>query len=138
MLSKKLVELDEGGCSKEIDPVKLKRVATAFKEWLLTVDPNNDPFGFLQKDLPLVEAALDGSMVLPNHWYPHRRELGEGFLPEDFCEISAPFYNTIQGMGLIIERDRNGYVTGIKIIEKDGKRYAWMEFEDPPIMPSEQ
>lgn len=45
MTIRKLVELDgEYGGWLEVDPVKLKRVALAFKDWLLTVDPNNDPF----------------------------------------------------------------------------------------------
>lgn len=63
---RKLAELNgEYGGWLEIDPVKLKRVATAFKAWLMTIDPISDPFGFLKKDLPLVELALDGTMQLP-------------------------------------------------------------------------
>lgn len=133
MPTKKLVELDGGGFSTEIDSVRLKRVATEFKKWLLTIDPSNDQFGFIQKDLPLVEMALNGSMQLPfKGSYPHSRELGEGWLSKDFREISAPFYNTIRGMDLVVEEDSKGNIKGLKIIEKDGKRYAWAEFEDPP------
>ncbi|MDP2066525.1 MAG: hypothetical protein U1E02_09110 [Hydrogenophaga sp.] len=120
---RRLVELDgEYGGWLEIDPVKLKRVATEFKSWLLTVDPNNDPFGFLMRDLPLVEAALTGSLKLPSKNYPHAKELGEGWLPDDYCEISAPFYNTIHG----------ALYAPPEVIQKDGKYYAWCEFEDPP------
>jgi hypothetical protein len=120
---RRLVELDDETWGwSEIDPVKLKRVARDFMAWLLTVDPNNDPFGFLQQDLPLVKAALRGDMPLPYKGRePHIRELGEGLLPKDYTHISAPFYNTIRG----------AHLEPPQIIEKDGKRFAWVEFEDP-------
>lgn len=121
MSRRKLVQLDDDGWCMEIDMVKLRRVATEFKAWLLTVDPGNDPFGFLQKDLPLVEAALSGTMLLPyKGWEPHNWELREGLLPRAYTKVSAPFYNTIRGA----ERS-------IETITKEGKRYAWAEFEDP-------
>ena len=132
MPTKKLVELDEGGFSKEIDPVRLARLANEFKAWLLTIDPYDDPFGFLSEDLPLVEAALNGTLPLPYKGQePHYWEWHEAILPIEYGRASAPFYNTIRGMSLIINRDSKGYTTGITLIEKDGKRYAWMEFEDP-------
>lgn len=117
---RKLVQLDDDGWCIEIDPVKLARVAAEFRAWLLTVDPNNDPFGFLDKDLPIAEAALDGTLPLPYKGQNlHNWEIREGFL-DWFLEISAPFYNTIRGA----ERS-------IETVIKDGKRYAWVEFEDP-------
>jgi hypothetical protein len=119
---RKLVQLDDETWGwLEIDPIKLRRVASEFKAWLLRVDPAQDPFGFLQQDLPLVEAALNGTMVLPyKGGRPHTRELGEGWLPREYTRISAPFYNTIRGARL----------QPPTIIEKDGKRYAWAYFED--------
>ena len=120
---RKLVELDgEYGGWLEVDPVKLKRVATAFKEWLLTLDPNDDTFGFLKKDLPLVEAALNGSMVLPFKGNePHTWEWHEGLLLQEYKTACAPFYNTIRG----------ALYAPPKVIMKDGKYFAWAEFEDP-------
>lgn len=86
--------------------------------------PNDDAFGFLQKDLPIVETALDGSMVLPyKGWRPHSWELREGMLSREYTKISAPFYNTIHG-ALCVPPE---------VIMKDGKYYAWTEFEDPQI-----
>jgi hypothetical protein len=124
MSMRKLIELDgEYGGWLEIDQVKLKRVANEFKIWLLTVEPNNDPFGFIKYDLPMVEAALNGSLKLPyKGGRPHTRELGEGLLPIDYREISAPFYNTIRG----------ALDAPPEVILKDGKYYAWCEFEDLP------
>ncbi|MBB5390835.1 MULTISPECIES: hypothetical protein [unclassified Herbaspirillum] len=121
---RKLAELDgEYGGWLEIDPVKLKRVAIEFKEWLLTVDPNNDPFGFLKYDLPLVNAVLDGELSLPyHHPNPHNWEIREGVL-DGYVEISAPFYNTIRG-ALYQPPD---------VIKKNGRYFAWTEFEDPEI-----
>lgn len=120
MTIRKLVQLDEDGWCMEIDPVKLKRVAAQFKEWLETVDPEKDEFGFLEKDLPLVEAALSGTLPLPYKGYdPHNWEFREGLLPRAYTMISAPFYNTIRGANRSIET-----------VSKDGKRYAWAEFEE--------
>jgi hypothetical protein len=120
---RKLAQLDDETWGwTEIDAIKLERVAQAFKAWLMTVDPQNDPFGFLKQDLPLVEAALQRRLPLPYKGYrPHSRELGEGWLPSAYTEISASFYNTIRGAHMVPPQ----------IIEKDGKRYAWAEFEDP-------
>ena len=123
MSTRKLVQLDDETWGwSEIDMVKLKRVATEFRTWLLTVDSSKDPFGFLKQDLPLVDAALNETLPLPyKGWQPHMRELGEGLLPREYTKISAPFYNTILG----------AHLTPPQILEKNGKRYAWAEFEDP-------
>ncbi len=120
---RKLVELNgEYGGWLEIDPVKLKRVATEFKKWLMTVDPTNDPFGFLQKDLPIVDAALNGTLPLPYlRSGPHNWEIREGLLDDSYMEASALFYNTIRG----------SLDAPPEVIMKEGKYYAWTEFEDP-------
>lgn len=130
MSNLKLIELDQETWGwSVIDPVKLERVAKEFKLWLLTVDPKNDKYGFLEKDLPIVLSALNKSILLPYKGnYPHNWELREGLLPREYTKISAPFYNTIQG----------AHLTSPQIIEKNGKRYAWAEFEDPaPENPSD-
>lgn len=121
---RRLVELDdEYGGWLEIDPVKLKRVTTEFKNWLMTVDPQNDPFDFLKKDLPLVNAALNNSLPLPyKGGHPHNWEVREGLLPDKYHDFSAPFYNTIRGE----------LYAPPEVIMRDGKYYAWTEFEDPP------
>jgi hypothetical protein len=123
MSIKKLVELDgEYGGWLEIDPVKLRRVANEFRSWLETIHPNNDPLGFLSKDLPIVKAALDGTLPLPYRENPHQREIGEGDL--DWClDKLAPFYNTIHG----------SLDAPPKVTMKDGRYFAWTEFEDPPL-----
>ena len=121
MSTRRLVRLDDDGWCMEIDQVKLMRVAAEFLGWLKAIDPNDDPFGFLRQDLPLVQSALNGGLPLPyKGWEPHMRELGEGLLPREYTRISAPFYNTIRGA----ERS-------IETVTRDGKRYAWAEFEDP-------
>ena len=122
MTMRKLVELDgEYGGWLEIDPVKLRRVALAFQQWLLAVDPNNDPHGFVLKDLPLVEKALEGSLTLPfRQSNPHNWEIREGLL-DWYLEIAAPFYNTIRG----------ALNDPPQVIMKDGRYYAWADFEEP-------
>lgn len=120
---RKLVELDKETWGwSEIDPVKLKRVASEFKDWLLTIDRNNDPFRFLEEDLPLVEAVLNKQLPLPYKGSkPHTYEWREDLLPQEYKKICAPFYNTIRG----------AHLEPPQIIEKDGKRYAWADFESP-------
>ena len=128
MTIRKLVALDgEYGGSLEIDMIKLKRVATAFKAWLLKLDPNNDPFNFLKWDLPLVEAALNGTMELPYKGpEPHTWEWHEGLLPAEYKHICAPFYNTIRG----------ALYEPPQVIMQDGRYYAWLEFEEPGDHPA--
>ncbi len=122
-MHKKLVMLDpESRRFTEIDQVKLKRVAAILYDWLLEIDPNNDPFKFLTRDLPLVKAALDGTLKLPyKEIEPHILEFREGLLPLDYIEISSPFYNTIRGQHMVPP----------EIVECDGKSFALMNFEDP-------
>lgn len=118
---KKLVELNgEFGGWLEIDPVKLTRVATEFRNWLIKVNAADDEFGFLGKDLPLVEQALSGTLKMPCHDYPHNWEIRESLLPTDFRQISAPFYNTISG----------SLYSPPEVIMKDGRYFAWTEWED--------
>ena len=124
MTFKKLVQLDDETWGwSEIDPIKLNRVTKEFKAWLALIDTNNDSFGFLKFDLPIVKAVESGEVILPyKGWEPHQREIGEGLLPREYISISSPFYNTIRGAHLVPPQ----------IIEKNGKRYAWAEFEDYP------
>jgi len=120
---RKLIEINgKHGGWLEIDPAKTMRVAKDFKKWLSTINPENDPFGFLKYDLPLVDSALEKKLKLPyDGARPHARALGEGLLPREYTKISAPFYNTIFG---------DMYETP-KVITIDNRYYAWVDFEDP-------
>lgn len=120
---RKLVQLnDETWYFTEIDGLKMRRVAKIFKDWLLKIDPQNDPFQFLKKDLPLVEAALDGTLIVPySATDPHAWEIREGIISSEYIAVSSPFYNTIRGEHMVPP----------EIIEKDGHRYAWTYFEEP-------
>jgi hypothetical protein len=119
---KKLVELNgEFGGWLEIDPVRLKRVATEFKNWLHKTDHGKDEFGFLEKDLPIVDLALNGKLKMPFRDYPHNWEIREDLLPKAYREASALFYNTIAG----------SLYAPPEVIMKDGRYYAWTEWEDP-------
>lgn len=122
MTKRKLFELNgEYGGWLEIDPVKVQRLAKNFKKWLLTIDPKHDPFGFIKYDLPIVESALSGQILLPyKGGHPHAKDLGERILPRDYTIISSPFYNAIRG----------ALNEPPEVILKDGKYYAWTEFED--------
>ncbi len=118
----KLVRLDDETLGfTEIDKIKLKRVAAAFRDWLLGTDLNKDPFNYLKCDLPLVDVALNGNMKFPYKGpLPHVWEIGEGSIPREYISMAAPFYNTIHGEHCVHS----------EIVERDGKRCAWMYFEE--------
>jgi hypothetical protein len=119
---RKFVELDgEFGGMLEVDKVKLQRTAKAFKDWLLAIDPSNDPFGFIKEDLPIVEAVLNNTLTLPYLGYkPHNWEIRERLVSDEYLEISSPFYNTIRG----------GLYEPPEVIMQDGRYYTWVDFED--------
>lgn len=113
---------EQTGRFVEVDQIKLRRVAKVFHEWLMKVDPKNDPFNYLQEDLPLVQAALDGTLKLPYKGDdPHNWEVRERLIPREYISVSSPFYNTI----------RAEHSAPPETIEREGKRYAWMNFEEP-------
>jgi hypothetical protein len=123
MPTKRLTELDgEFGGWLEIDPVKLRRVATEFRSWLLGACQSQSDSEFFQKDLLIVQAALSGELKLPYKSHPHRWEMREGLLSTDYRRASAPFYNTISG----------SLYSSPEVIMKDGRYFAWTEWEDPP------
>jgi hypothetical protein len=117
---RKLVELDgQYGGWLEVDPVKARRVALDFKKWLEKIDPENDFQNIRKKNLPIVEAILNGSMELPIKYFPHQREVGEGEL--DWClqELSA-FYHVVRG----------GLDCPPTVIAENGRYFAWTDWED--------
>ncbi|MBX9870642.1 MAG: hypothetical protein K2X75_01475 [Burkholderiaceae bacterium] len=123
MPTKKLIELDgEYGGWLEIDPIKLRRVSVEFKNWLLKDNHSPEDSEFFQKDLLIVEAVLNGKLTLPYRDHPHSWEMREGLLPSDYRRASAPFYNTIAG----------SLYSPPEVIVKDGRYFAWAEWEDPP------
>lgn len=123
---KKLVELDPVSMiTKEFDETKIKRSAQALKEYFLKIAPDDNVLHMKELVLPIVEQALSGALELPfdNRKKPLRYESGEGLLPAEYSKLSAPFFVAVSGMsGLGSDL--------IEPIRKDGKIYAWMEFED--------
>jgi hypothetical protein len=123
---KKLVELDPVTMTtKEFDTAKIRRSAQALKKYLLELAPDSDPLHIRQLVLPIVEQALAGTLDLPydSRSKPLRRESGEGLLPTEYNKLAAPFFVAVSGMsGLGSDL--------IKPVRKEGKIYAWMEFEN--------
>lgn len=123
---KKLVELDaETMFTKVVDEKRLYREAEQLKGFLLTLNAENDANGLRDKLLPICDDVLTGKIRLPLkdeqlpvgavqvlHW--------EGSLPAGFKKIYGAFYQTAVG----------GHVDFQEIISRDGKCFAWMEFED--------
>lgn len=122
---RKLVELDPASMmTKEFDLVKIRRSAEALRNYLLGLSSGDDQYRIRDLVLPIVEEALAGRLVLPFdvHEKPLRYESVEGLLPQEYVNLSAPFFLSITGMsGLGSDL--------IKPIHKDGKLFAWMEFE---------
>jgi hypothetical protein len=123
---KKLVELDPNTLTtKEFDCVKIARSATELRAYLLQLSPADDQFHIKDQVLPIVERALEGTLNLPFEVQqkPLRYESTEGLLPREYNKLAAPFFVAIYGM--------SGLGTdALQPIHKDGKIFAWMEFED--------
>lgn len=118
----KLVVLDtESWNFTEIDHVRAARLAVALRSWLLTLDPELCAFRFLEEDLPIVEAVLSGDLPLPHkERQPHLSAVVEGTPPPEYLNLALPFYDTIRGVPLEPPR----------AVWKDGKRCAWVIFEN--------
>lgn len=120
---RKLVELDP--VSKrfmEVDVKCLKRAALALKEYILAAPAEEEQLlRYRSEILPIVEAALNGTLELPYRGYwPYAQESDEDLLPPRYRSLEADFYIPAMGSHLNVP----------KIVVQDGKEYAWMEFED--------
>ena len=120
---RKLVELDP--VSKrfmEVDTKRLNRAAQALKEYILAAPSEEEQqLRYSKEILPIVEAALNGTLDLPYRGYiPYVWEGGEGLLPPGYRSLEANFLVAVKGSHLDVP----------EIAVKDGKEYAWMEFED--------
>lgn len=119
---RKLVELDANGRFMEVDVKCLKRAALALKEYILAAPAEEEEqLHYRDEILPIVEAALNGALELPYRGYrPYVWEGGEGLLPRSYSRLEANFLVAVTGTPLDVP----------EIVVKDGKKYAWMEFED--------
>lgn len=121
-MTKRLVELDKNGSATEVCWKRLRRQALAVKEYLDRSPSCPEIPNLRERAMPLVQAALDGTLIVPLSIRrdPFVWEGGEGLLPSDFNHVFSRFMNIVTGA----DRD---YVNRV---EKDGKVYAWVEFED--------
>jgi hypothetical protein len=121
---KRLVEIDpKTGITKEFDHKVIRLSAQALKDYLLNLKAEDDKYDLRGKVLPIVEDALTGNLRLPLDRRPLEYELTEGLLPGEYSRTSARFWVYAMGMGGLGSEL-------IQRIDKDGKAYAWMEFED--------
>lgn len=125
-MTRRLVEIDSRSFrSKEVDLMRLKREALELKDYLLRLQPEVDTIGLRGLVMPICETALAGTLALPLD--PHQKpvlttrveDMG-GKIPKGFEELYARFINTATGSRAEIETP----------IHKDGKVWAWMEFEE--------
>jgi len=97
------------------------RVASNMLSWLLVLDTRDDHFGFLDKDLAIVQVVLDGSTP-PR--YKERQPNSLQCLKENCLKSTSIAHfrstNTIRGVHSVPPR----------VVWKDGKRCAWAIFED--------
>lgn len=121
---KRLVEIDPNtGITKEFDQKAIRRSAQALKEYLLNLKTEDDEYNLREKVLPILEDALTGNLKFPLDRQPLQFELTEGLLPREYSRTSARFWVYAMGIGGLGSEL-------IQPIHKDGKAYAWMEFED--------
>ena len=137
---RKLVKLDSGGWLTEIDPKAMRGEALALQVYIETAPEGEERlFQYRLKVLPLVRAALDGTLPIPYKGdEPYSWQLMlEGLAPrltEVFSQVYCRFMNRIAGSStwsapsVIRTGNSSDYVADIVI--KDGERYEWVEFED--------
>jgi hypothetical protein len=124
-MRKKLVKLDasNGWNFCEVDPVKVKRTASALQSYIeKEFSNNNDQYGVRKLILPICEKALNEISGFPVKLddIPLGRPCLEGLLPKEFCSLFASFTFAVIG-------GRSGASENIII---DGERFEWMEFEE--------
>lgn len=119
-MNRRLVELDENGRAKEADRKRLCRRAMIVKEYLDRTESPEDIPNLRERAMEVVVAALNGALEIPEIHDPFIWEGREGLLPREFFRVWAPFMNMVAGLDC-------DYANRI---EKDGKLYAWVEFED--------
>lgn len=131
---RKLVLLASNGALTEIDQEALRREASALKAYVESASKEEERlFQYRKKLLPLVEAALNGSVQIPFKGDdPYSAYLMmEGLspeLPEELQELYFGFVNRIRGSSICGLKDIRDYKP--EIVVKDGQRYEWVEFED--------
>ncbi len=138
---RKLVLKDKDGALTEADPKALRREALALKAYIESAPKREEQkFQYRVKLLPLVEAALNGTLEIPyKEPEPYNLRLSlEGFepmLPQPFSsEVYSPFINRIRGSALCSDptylKNKDILDYSPVIIEQNGQRYQWVEFED--------
>jgi hypothetical protein len=125
-MSRQLVEIDrETMYAKRVDEKRMRREAAALREFLTRLSPAEDKHGLRKMVLPVCEAALNGKLRVPMSMRESpvnisRIEDVGGTVPPEFAELYSRFMNTTTGSRADTDHP----------VEKDGKLWAWMEFED--------
>jgi hypothetical protein len=134
-MKERLVRVNADGLLLEIDPLRLRRVATELRDAILKGIPTNrDDFGLRSLTLPFVERVLEGKEELPCvdslrfesgelKW--QEREFGLGPDLATITKALAPFYCVVSGLKFA----RN------PIEEVNGERYVREEYEEPGDWP---
>ncbi|MBX3659686.1 MAG: hypothetical protein KF740_14740 [Ramlibacter sp.] len=134
------MRLDDGGWLTEIDQRAMRREALALKSYIEAAPAQEERlFQYKEKVLPLVDAALSGSLQIPfkgQGGYSWRLMLEglEPMLVQRFRELHSRFMNRIDGSAMWSAPSflQTGNSEDYKpdIVMKDGVRYEWVEFED--------
>jgi hypothetical protein len=123
---KRLVELDqETMYAKEVDVKRLKREAKVLRDYLLALPSERDDLALRQRILPFCDAAMAETLHLPLDVrdkpinVTRILDMG-GDLPPGFEDLYSNFFVVAVG----------GDADVAHPIYRDGKVFAWMEFED--------
>lgn len=133
---RKLVEYDNWHFA-EVDPIRLKRKALILRDQInQKIKPDNDPYQFYSRTLPVIEAAIRGEIrkslderitkfISGN--YDHDRR--EGNLPAsyDYSFKSAVGEFAATATSLSVEQSQHEII--------DGVTYGWMNCEEESDWP---
>jgi hypothetical protein len=131
---RKRVKLDVNNRERysETDPIALQRTTQALREFALTrIDPLQDPYNIRGTMLELCEGVMNGTESLPMNLDDDRLNYMRNMdrfelMPAGLFSPWADFLAAVSGARVFADED---------IIEVDGERYAYMDFEEPGDWP---
>ena len=135
---KKLVKKDKNGRLQEIDKKALNREALALKKYIEHAPADEvQQFSYSAKLIPVVDAAIGGSLEIPFTDSPYNLHLIiediEQDLPNGIQELYFQFMNRIQGSPALSSMsviEHGHHIPGACEEIINGERFEWVMFED--------
>jgi hypothetical protein len=122
----RLIELDENGYMRDVDPKRVRHAALAVRDYILNASPEaEEKYNFRKHILPWVEKILTGSLPLPFDMIGELYYLSRMISEDVYPDFPPSFRDLLAGFQLAVIGSANS-----PSFEKDGKHWVLEEFED--------